>query len=194
MTRLAKEMGPDTITFAFPGFYPKEKMILDVTEKLAELNLNKKDTVVLDLLSNVVFIGMDNERLPSEALRAADGSYHVVESLTVAPPLLTKEVLLGCTSLAQALKGTGTVFISPVPRYVYNKCCCNIEHIENFEDPELDEEIVIGLGGMKKIMQNWALEHDLCFEIAHAIRNTIVSRPAEDSASAASSVGEGRKR
>jgi hypothetical protein len=69
MTRLAKEMGPDTITFAFPGFYPKEKMILDVTEKLAELNLNKKDTVVLDLLSNVVFIGMDNERLPSEALR-----------------------------------------------------------------------------------------------------------------------------
>ncbi len=50
MTRLAEEMGPHTIAFAFPEFRPKEKMILDVTEKLVELNLSKKDTVVLDLL------------------------------------------------------------------------------------------------------------------------------------------------
>ncbi len=112
--------------------------------------MSKKDTVVLDLLSNVVFMGTDSDGLLTEALRSEDGSYHIVGSLTVAPPSLTKKVLVGCYSLAHALKGTGTVLVSPVPRYVYRKCCDNMEHIENFEDPELDEEIVHGLEGVKK--------------------------------------------
>jgi hypothetical protein len=67
--------------------------------------------------------------------------------------------------LAHALKETGTVLVSPIPRYVFRKCCDNLDHIDNFEDPELDEEMVLGLEGVKKITQNWAIEHDLCFEI-----------------------------
>ncbi len=49
------------------------------------MNLSKKDTVVLDLLSNVAFMGTDEDGLPSEAIRAEEGRYHVVGSLTVAP-------------------------------------------------------------------------------------------------------------
>jgi hypothetical protein len=75
MTRLAEEMGQDTITLPYPGFRPKENMILEITGKLAELNLCKDDTVVLDLLSNVVFMGTDTSGLPTEALRAEDSSY-----------------------------------------------------------------------------------------------------------------------
>jgi hypothetical protein len=86
-------------------------------------------------------------------------------SLTIAPPSLTKKILSGCTALANVLKGTETVLILPVPRYVYCKCCDNIEHIENFEDRELDEEIVLGLEGVKKIMHGWAMEHDLVHEL-----------------------------
>jgi hypothetical protein len=112
MTRLAEEMGSNTITFAFPGLRPKEKMILDVTDKLAELNLNKKDTVVLDLLSNVVLMGTDQDGLPSEALLAEDGSYHVVRSLTVARPSLMEKNLSCCTGLASVLKGTGTTHLA----------------------------------------------------------------------------------
>jgi hypothetical protein len=140
-------------------------MIADIASKLAELKLGKKDTVVVDLLSNVVFMGTDGDGLPTEARRAEDGSYHVVGSLTIAPPSLIKKVLAGCSKIALALKETGTVLVSPIPRYVFSKCCNNPEHIENFEDSELDEEIVLGLEGVKKIMQNWAIEHDLCFDI-----------------------------
>jgi hypothetical protein len=126
-------MGQNTISFAFPGFRPKENMISEITAKLEELNLCKDDTVVLDLLSNVVFMGTDDSGLPTEATRAEDGSYHIVDSLTIAPPSLTKKIIRGCSGLAKVLKGTGTVLISPAPRYVYSKCCENIEYIENFE-------------------------------------------------------------
>jgi hypothetical protein len=67
--------------------------------------------------------------------------------------------------LAAALKETGTVLLSPVPRYVYEKCCTDPHHIENFEDPDLDEEIVSGLEGIKRQLQNWGAENDLLFNI-----------------------------
>ncbi len=176
MTRLADEMGNDTVNLAFPGFRPKEKMIADLADKLLELKFGKKDTVVVDLLSNVVFMGTDNDGLPTEARRAEDSSYHVFGSLTIAPPSLTKKVLAGCSKIAHALKETGTVLVSPIPRYVFRKCCDNSEHIENFEDPELDEEMVLGLEGVLKILQNWAIEHDLCFEI---IDPTLLADPCD---------------
>jgi hypothetical protein len=236
MTRLADEMGHDVVNLAFPGFRPKEQMLNEIASKLAELKLGKKDTVVVDLLSNVVFMGTNNDGLPTEATRAEDGSYHVVGSLTIAPPSLTKKILAGCSKLAHALKETGTVLVSPIPRYVFRKCCDNPEHIENFEDPELDEEVVLGLERVKKILQNWAIDHDLCFEIidptlladtrdlglrerttssgqrlwrlddpvhlttggyrdiAQAIADSVVSGPAEDSASATGSSRNSQKR
>jgi hypothetical protein len=176
MTRLADEMGNDTVNLAFPGFRPKEKMIADLADKLLELKLGKKDTVVVDLLSNIVFMGTDKDGLPTEARTAEDGSYHVFGSLTIAPLSLTKKVLAGCSKIAHALKETGTVLVSPIPRYVFRKCCDNSEHIENFEDPELDEEMVLGLEGVLKILQNWAIEHDLCFEI---IDPTLLADPCD---------------
>jgi hypothetical protein len=53
-----------------------------------------------------------------------------------------------CAVLQEALIRTGIYLISPVPRCVYTKCCSNAPHIENFEDPKLDEEIVAGLEGI----------------------------------------------
>jgi hypothetical protein len=38
-----------------------------------------------------------------------------------------------------------------------------IKHFENFEDPDLDEEIVTGLEGIKRQLQNWGAENDLLF-------------------------------
>jgi hypothetical protein len=151
-------------------------MLTDIASKLSELKLGKKDMVVVDLLSNVVFMGTDGDGLPTEARRAKDGSYHVVGSLTIAPPSLIKKVLAGCSKIAPSLKETGTVLVSPIPRYVFRKCCDNPEHIDYFEDPELDEEMVLGLEGVKKIMQNWAIEHDLCFEI---IDPTMLADPCD---------------
>jgi hypothetical protein len=70
MLRLAEERGQDTISLAYPGFRPKESMISELTEWLEGLKLEKSDTVVLDLLSNLAFMGADGGGLPSEAARA----------------------------------------------------------------------------------------------------------------------------
>jgi hypothetical protein len=47
---------------------------------------------------------------------------------------------------------------------LYSKCCSEGDHIDNFADPEMDEEIVGGLGGILKILHNWAVKNDLSFD------------------------------
>jgi hypothetical protein len=165
MDRLAGVMGPRAVSLAFPGFRPREPMLSKLIEQLKKLKLNKLDTVVLDLLSNTAFMGTDDSGLPSEPLRSEGGKYHITGSLTIAPPTITKKVLLDCLPLAAALKGTGTVLLSPVPRYVYEKCCAEPSHLANFDDPDLDKEIVSGLEGIKRQLQNWGAESDLLFNI-----------------------------
>ncbi len=57
--------------------WPREPMITEVTEQLKRLNLSKTDTVILDLLSDAGFMGTDAGGLPSEAVRAEGGRYHI---------------------------------------------------------------------------------------------------------------------
>ncbi len=165
MIRLAESMGPETVSLAYQGFRPREPMISDLANKLRSLKLNSRDTVVLDLLSNSAFMGSDTFGLPTEAVRAEDGRYHIVGSLLVAPISCAKRVLQTCSPLAEALRDTGVVLLSPVPRYIHTKCCEDPSQIENFDDQDLDGEIVEGLEAFKRVLQNWGTENELMFTI-----------------------------
>jgi hypothetical protein len=165
MIRLAEAMGPETVSLAYQGFRPKEPMISDLAGKLRRLDLDNRDTVILDLLSNSAFMGSDSNGLPTEAVRAKDGRYHIIGSMSVAPISCAKKILQSCSPLAEALRGTGVVLLSPVPRYIHSKCCEDPSHIENFEDQDLDGEIVDGLEGFKRVLQNWGNENELLFTV-----------------------------
>jgi hypothetical protein len=153
------------ITLAYPGFRPNVTAISQLVETLDSLKLTKNDTVVLDLLSNVAFLGIDDNGPPAEAMWAEDGRYHVVGSLATAPPSVIKKNLASCTPMGEVLGNAGTVLISPVPRYVYNRCCGNVSHVENLTDSDYDEEIGMGLEGINRLNRNWASELLLDFEL-----------------------------
>lgn len=66
-------------------------MISSLVKQLASLKLGKQDMVVLDLLLNMAFMGPDYDGLPTEAARDEVARYHVIGSLTIAPPLSYKK-------------------------------------------------------------------------------------------------------
>ncbi len=99
-------------------------------------------------------MGTDSYGLPTEVIRAKNGSYHVIGSLTVAPISCAKNILSACTPIAEALKNTDVVLLSPVPRYMHTKCCDDPIHVENFDDPDLDKEIEESLEGYKWVLKN----------------------------------------
>jgi hypothetical protein len=165
MVRLADRMGPETVSLAFQGFRPREPTISEITRELQKLELSNRNMVVLDLLSNSAFMGTDSYGLPAETIRTEDGSYHVIGSLTVAPISSAKKILSACVPMAGVLRNTGVVLLSPVPRYMHAKCCDDPTHVENFDDPDLDEEIAESLEGYKRVLQNWGAENELLFTV-----------------------------
>jgi hypothetical protein len=165
MVRLAAELGQETISLAFPGFRLKEPMISNLATRLHLLKLEKSDTVILDLLSNPTFMGTDGDGLPSEATRAEDGKYHVIGSLTVAPPSFTKKVLAACLPLCVELRKSGCVLILPVPRYVHSRCCEDGGHVDNLNEVDLGEEIAFRPEGVKRLLHIWATENNLLYDI-----------------------------
>jgi hypothetical protein len=83
---------------------------------LAGGNPGENDVVVLDLLSNLAFMGTDMDGLPTPAVRSGDGKYHILGSLTTAPPTVLKKTLELCVPLAAAAKGARVVLVCPIPR------------------------------------------------------------------------------
>jgi hypothetical protein len=58
--------------------------------------------------------------------------------------------------------------IAPIPRYVTSRCCDNNSHVENYESEDFEAEIIAGVENHKKLLEGWAMEHNLSFGIIDA--------------------------
>jgi hypothetical protein len=85
MCRLAKQLPADMTVLAALGFKPTKASVPEIQIKLENLTPGKSDTVVMELLSNMAFMGMGEERNRIPATRGNDGRFHIVGSLTAAP-------------------------------------------------------------------------------------------------------------
>jgi hypothetical protein len=175
MTRLSEFLPPTTITMAYPGFWPDQGKIAELSASLAGGGTGEQDVVILDLLSNVAFMGSDSDGLPTPAVRAGDGRY-IVGALTTAPPTALKKTLDLCTPLAEAVRETRVVLVCPIPRYVKTKCCDDPSHITNFGTGDYEEELMDFQEQHRKILGGWATSQGLDHEIFDA---TTVVNPTE---------------
>jgi hypothetical protein len=82
MSRTAEFMPSDTVSLAYLGFRPEKEKMITLKSRFETAQSGQSDTVVLDLFSNVAFMGTDGDGLPAPAFMADDGSYHVIGTLT----------------------------------------------------------------------------------------------------------------
>jgi hypothetical protein len=137
----------------------------EIERKVRKICPDENDLVVLDLISNIAYMGTDEDGLPSPAFRSGDGTYHIPGSLTTAPPTTIKKALEHCAALAGMLKKTRVLLICPIPRYVASKCCVDSKHIENFENPDYDDELLECQDQHRRILSVWGASAGLNFEI-----------------------------
>jgi hypothetical protein len=142
MMRMSEFLPPNTTMMAYPGFRPDKSKIEELCGDLARGCTGKQDVVILDLLSNMAFMGSDMDGIPTPAVRAGDGRYHIVGALTTAPPTALKKALEQCNPLAQIVKENKVFLVCPIPRYVKSKCCDDTSHITNFAGGDYEEELM----------------------------------------------------
>jgi hypothetical protein len=136
------DAGTEVTDLSVPGWVPKRENIAALAEKVEKLNLNEKDCVMLDLWSNSVYLGSDEEGFPVRPSKSAvDGIYHIPGSLQVAHKGVFQRILQDCTPLLDSAANAATVILIPFPRYLTGKCCENPSHITNFGDADYREEV-----------------------------------------------------
>ena len=95
----------------------------------------------MDLWSNSAFMGTDESGFPCRPHRdPADHKYHVIGQLQAAPQTLFQTIMRDASGLIGAAGSTMVVLVTPIPRYVLNKCCRDAEHITNWGTEEFRAE------------------------------------------------------
>jgi hypothetical protein len=146
-------------TLVVPGFKPNSNNISEIAKKLENMELGKSDTVVMDLLSKVAFMGTSEKGIPTPASRRHVGKFHIEGSLTASPPTALKKNLATCVPLLSAVGDVNLILMGPIPRYVTEKCFSNPGHVENFENTEFEDEIMDAQETHRHILMGWATMH-----------------------------------
>ena len=108
----------------------------NILAAIGELKLKKGDFLYLDLLSNAIFMGTDEDGLQILPGKDNQKRWHVTGSLTSCPKPRIKKILALFDTLRE-LAGEATMICGlPLPRYVKEKCCKEDAHIDNFRDSD----------------------------------------------------------
>jgi hypothetical protein len=176
MYRMAAYMPENTTSLAEPGFRAGPLTCGKVSQRLTELKPGNRDTVILDLLSNSSFMGTNEDSIPLWMMTMGDGSYHVPGSLIPTPMSIIRKTWQSCDCIAAAVKNSQIILFGPSPRYVSRRCCDDAEHLENYNSPDYESEILGGIDSINRTIEKWASEHGLNFTM---IDPTEQSEPAD---------------
>ncbi len=119
-----------------PGFRITEKSVMDMAADLAEKirDLDPSNTVVyIQLVDNSCFECKTPEGDRILPRRQTDGRYHAVGELVVIGKDSLRELFLALQPIFKVVKAFKDTVLTPLPRYLWNRCCSDPTHITNSE-------------------------------------------------------------
>jgi hypothetical protein len=124
--------GMDIKGMCIPGWLPTKESVNTMTNICAELKLEQRDLVVIDVWSNSAHMGTDEAGLPCRPVKnRADGRYHVPGELQAAPKTAFSAALKEIHPIIGAAGGAQVVLLAPIARYLNSGCCSDPLHITN---------------------------------------------------------------
>jgi hypothetical protein len=131
--------GGDVIDASSPGWTPSKESCKKLANFVKNLSLKECDTLLIDIWSNMAFMGTDEYGIPSRASKSG-GRYHIIGSLQAAPRTVFQN---GLNEVGPVLDAAGTaaiVLMEPIPRYIVGKCCSEPTHVSNYGSSDYEGE------------------------------------------------------
>jgi hypothetical protein len=125
----------------------------DISEKLAELN-PEKTVVVLQLLDNVSYECRNEfgDRLLPR--KGSDGRYHAPGEISVIGKDTLREYFMLLQPIFKVCKDYKVICVSPLPRYLWTRCCNDPKHITNSEKESYAADLGRGLRDLTVNLRN----------------------------------------
>jgi hypothetical protein len=145
MCRLMAAMtdaGTQVINLCTPGWKGSKDNLTKIADCIREEKLCEDDILIMDLWSNVAFMGTNEAGLPSHAVKnVKDGKYHLMGQLQAAPKTVFRAVLADAAGIVEAAGSAKIFLVAPIARYVMGKCCNDPTHVVNFGTEDLYSEV-----------------------------------------------------
>jgi hypothetical protein len=124
--------------------------------------VDKDVPVVLYLLDSSAFkcSDIDGEIIPIS--KKADGTYHVVGSLEVAPEVSMRAVIFNLIKLIKVCGNRKVILLTPLPRYINAACCNDVHHCTHLQDPDCGIRICCDLHRLIISLRNQLREVPNC--------------------------------
>jgi hypothetical protein len=140
-----------------PGFRITESsvstMASDIEEKLRELD--PANTVVLvQLLNNSIYQCKHSNGDRTLPKRGRDGNYHAEGELSVVNRDTLRELFSSLQPVFKAAKSFQCILLSPLPRYLWSRCCEDPAHIVNSEEPGYAASMGTALRELNRSLRN----------------------------------------
>ncbi len=175
MLKMSTYMPENTACLAKPGFRAGPSTCGRISRRLTELTQGMGDTVILDLLSNSSFMGTNDDGMPLPLMPMSGGRYHVPGSLIPTPMSIIRKTLQSCECIANAVKNSKVILIGPSPRYVSQRCCDDARHLENYNNPDYENEILGGIDSVNRTLEKWAAENELSYSLVDPIEQSVLA-------------------
>jgi hypothetical protein len=139
------------------GFRISEKSVseitTDISEKLSEMD-PARSVVVLQLLDNVSYECKNEfgDRLLPR--KSSDGRYHAPGEISVIGKDTLREYFMMLQPIFRACKDYKVICVSPLPRYVWARCCDDPQHITNSEKGSFAADMGRGLRDLTINLRN----------------------------------------
>jgi hypothetical protein len=110
----------------------------EIKKKLCNLNFGPNDILLIDPLSNSTFCGTDPEGNLIDPQKIGN-VWHIPGELSLRPKPYLKNVMGHLKKITESCPDSKIILMVPIPRYVYAKCCNQLDHITNFVDPDFQK-------------------------------------------------------
>jgi hypothetical protein len=104
--------------------------------------------------------------------RGKDGKFHAPGELRVIGKDSLHDLFMLLQPVFKAIKGFKGIILSPLPRYIWHRCCENPSHITNSENPTFASDMGKGLKDLTVNLRNMIFMRKLC---GVSIMNTVES-------------------
>jgi hypothetical protein len=150
-----ESLNMDIVDLSRPGWRADPEHIADIAEKLKKYDIADTDTLLIDPLSNTAVCGTDTNRMLINQIKIGDG-WHIVGAMSYVPKQRAKTLLAKIRDIALPGKNPRIIALSPLPRYVIEKCCLDPEHITNADDNDFLADIDSNIEILEELLNGWA--------------------------------------
>jgi hypothetical protein len=136
------------VDLTVPGWRSTKEACGDLAQTLEELSGGEdadEYNVVYEMMDNTSFYASSEDEGITTIKKGADEKYHVPGKLAVAPRELALRFLANTVPAVLAGRADRKIFITPLPRYLFEACCGNADHCNTGHLEAFPKELLGGL-------------------------------------------------